>query len=186
MQGKGTTISLEGREAVSPETSSEGREEFKGHTPGPWEAVTLDDGSFEIGKAFADGQRGWDSVICARNRWRAMADQSNANARLIAAAPDLLRENTELCASLTEAQAELATLRAEHERLKAWRNDVTSALLRPGGAHYADVPRHIREMWSTLADMMRDWEQLAGDGVDVNPPDFIVSARRILGSGGAQ
>lgn len=85
----------------------------------------------------------------------------------------------EWCRKMEEAQAEI-------ERLKDWRSNVTAALMRPGGAHYEDVAKHVKAMRQTLADVLEDWEQLAGDGVEVNPPDFIVRAHSILGLDGAQ
>ncbi len=55
------------------------------HTPGPWSANGLkNDGGFEI------SSEGRPFVICARNPVDHRAGESNANAVLIAAAPDLL------------------------------------------------------------------------------------------------
>lgn len=56
------------------------------HTPGPWEAETVVNGAFEIATIRPDHYR----VICSRQPWHHRAEESLANARLIAAAPDLL------------------------------------------------------------------------------------------------
>jgi hypothetical protein len=53
-------------------------------TPGPWVTQPID-GAFEI----RDG-RGW--VLAQRGPWPINAEESAANARLIAAAPELARE----------------------------------------------------------------------------------------------
>jgi len=53
------------------------------HTPGPWHADISENGSFTI--TTPEG-----SVISSRNSWGHRAAESNANARLISAAPDLL------------------------------------------------------------------------------------------------
>jgi hypothetical protein len=57
------------------------------HTPGEWHLDACPDGAFQV----CDGPD-FDSaaVICSRNSWPRRAEESNANARLIAAAPDLL------------------------------------------------------------------------------------------------
>lgn len=100
---------------------------------------------------------------------------SPANARLIAAAPNLLRENAELRATLAQKDEEIAQLSAERDdfhmnyrmkcdvetkalaeevaRLKDWRVDVARALRFPGGSHYDDVPTKIKEMRLVLADL---------------------------------
>ena len=53
------------------------------HTPGPWTLEYVERGAFQVIEA--DG-----AVICHRNFWPHNAERSNANARLIAAAPDML------------------------------------------------------------------------------------------------
>jgi hypothetical protein len=54
------------------------------HTPGPWVAEIGGQGSFMIEDSNA-------RVLCQRAAWySSMVDESEANARLIAAAPDLL------------------------------------------------------------------------------------------------
>lgn len=47
--------------------------------------------------------------------------------------------------------AEVHRLAAEVSKLRDWRATVTAALGREGGAHYEDVPKHIREMRRALA-----------------------------------
>ena len=60
------------------------------HTPGPWEADGVgSDGSFEIWSGVISGKEG-AFIICSRNPIEHRAAASRANARLIAAAPDLL------------------------------------------------------------------------------------------------
>jgi hypothetical protein len=56
---------------------------MSGHTPGPWRiAWSSENGAYHIeGDGFA---------ICRRGPWPNNAAESHANARLIAAAPDLL------------------------------------------------------------------------------------------------
>jgi hypothetical protein len=46
--------------------------------------------------------------------------------------------------------AEVHRLAAEASKLRDWRATVTAALGREGGAHYEDVPKHIREMRRAL------------------------------------
>jgi hypothetical protein len=61
----------------------------------------------------------------------------------------VLREATRLITELRTKNAELSALpctREELDELRAWRINVTSALRREGGALYADVPEHIREL----------------------------------------
>lgn len=55
-------------------------------TPGPWhvEASLISDGGYVI----ADDEMGLS--ICARSPWPTRIDESHANARLIAAAPEML------------------------------------------------------------------------------------------------
>lgn len=60
------------------------------HTPAPWSVDALgSDGSFEI---WYDGVDGCGTrIICSRNPIEHRADESRANARLIAKAPNLLQ-----------------------------------------------------------------------------------------------
>ncbi len=65
------------------------------HTPGPWEADVALDGAFSIyakGPQFGGGQ----AILCSRAPWKHLAEESEANARLIAAAPDLVSALTAL------------------------------------------------------------------------------------------
>ncbi len=59
------------------------------HTPGPWAAEFGSYGSFAI-EAERAGIGGGLLVLASRNQHPLLADQMHANARLIAAAPDLL------------------------------------------------------------------------------------------------
>lgn len=67
------------------------------HTPGPWMAELETEGSFSI-EADGMGIGGGLLVIASRNQHPLLAEQMHANARVIAAAPDLL-------AALQEAKA---------------------------------------------------------------------------------
>jgi len=62
-----------------------------GHTPGPWRVEDETElGGFAVYAEY-NGQFGRKTaIICSRNRWEHQAAASLANARLIAAAPDLL------------------------------------------------------------------------------------------------
>lgn len=59
------------------------------HTPGPWRIDSGHEGGWMI--------IGCDLVLCQRSPWAIRQEESKANARLIAAAPDLLEaaENLE-------------------------------------------------------------------------------------------
>lgn len=59
------------------------------HTPGPWVAELGADGAFAI-EADRQGITGGMLVLASRNTHPLMAEQMHANARLIAAAPDML------------------------------------------------------------------------------------------------
>lgn len=75
------------------------------HTPGPWATEINEYGSRRIGVVFAGGRN--IARICgkgsmpqpAANSFGALTDESDANARLIAAAPDMLKalERAEFC-----------------------------------------------------------------------------------------
>lgn len=57
------------------------------HTPGPWFFKASGLGGFEI----LDMPDCWDAaVLCSRFQWERRRDESVANGRLMAAAPDLL------------------------------------------------------------------------------------------------
>lgn len=58
------------------------------HTPGPWAFALEADGGFEI-TGVGGHQKSFGYVICARGEHR-KSDETHANAKLIAAAPDLL------------------------------------------------------------------------------------------------
>jgi hypothetical protein len=56
------------------------------YTKGPWNCETYDGGSFDIAGNATDHYY----VICSRSRHSTRGDEQHANARLIAAAPELL------------------------------------------------------------------------------------------------
>jgi|688.fasta_scaffold00370_84 hypothetical protein len=67
------------------------------HTPGPWFVLPLsttmgaearEPGSFSIGTSEDAGKA---NILCSRFPWLECADEMRANARLIAAAPELLK-----------------------------------------------------------------------------------------------
>lgn len=60
---------------------------MSGHTPGPWKVFTTTDGRKVVGV----GEMTGDGITdCGFGVWRQGSDECLANARLIAAAPDLL------------------------------------------------------------------------------------------------
>lgn len=59
------------------------------HTPGPWSLDLCDEGGFAV-CIEPRIDMGWHAVITSRGPWGHRAEESHANARLIAAAPDLL------------------------------------------------------------------------------------------------
>jgi hypothetical protein len=68
------------------------------HTPGPWRADCGGSGNQRGGFSVTAANDG--VVICGRMGWPHCADESEANARLIAAAPDLLAA----CKALVEGE----------------------------------------------------------------------------------
>jgi hypothetical protein len=73
-----------------------------GFTPGPWAAELGRNGSFSI-EAERGGIANGLLVLASRNEHPLMADQMHANARLIAAAPELLEALKSLVHSLDES-----------------------------------------------------------------------------------
>lgn len=76
------------------------------HTPGPWfvvERVQAGPAAFEEGQGcfqIVDNERpDLANTLCSRYRWPERADEMRANARLIAAAPDLLEALREMVAA---------------------------------------------------------------------------------------
>ena len=57
------------------------------HTPGPWEAILHDGGAFDVVNHDSPNH---SCILAARNSYEARAGEMHANARLIAAAPELL------------------------------------------------------------------------------------------------
>lgn len=76
------------------------------HTPGPWHLWVNEKGAFQITIGIDE------AVICTRNDWDHMAEQSRANASLIAAAPELL-------AALKEAEREVAEIKQNIVEVRA-------------------------------------------------------------------
>jgi hypothetical protein len=68
-------------------TPREAEERGGGFTPGPWQLYAGPQGGYQI-----EAQPAFDGpcVVCSRNPWPHRQAESEANARLIAAAPDLL------------------------------------------------------------------------------------------------
>jgi hypothetical protein len=61
------------------------------HTPGPWRAVA-DEQVPERGAVYVEGPEGWaDHAICDCEYSQEGVERDEANARLIAAAPDMLK-----------------------------------------------------------------------------------------------
>lgn len=60
------------------------------HTPGPWFARFHGDGAFDIEDKDPREGCNLSSVLCSRYTWREKAVEMKANARLMAASPDLL------------------------------------------------------------------------------------------------
>ena len=83
---------------------------LEGHTPGPWESKAAKDGSGDIG-IITDGGCLAECFHEIRRRDEGAYSEQAANARLIAAAPDLLTTDHRL---LDELKRE----RAENERLR--------------------------------------------------------------------
>lgn len=87
------------------------------HTPGPWATEINEYGSRRIGVVFAGGRN--IARICgkgsmpqpAANSFGALTDESDANARLIAAAPDLL-EALLKCLPLIEGEVPASAIAA--------------------------------------------------------------------------
>ena len=66
----------------------EGRMTMVTHTAGPWTFESTGQGDFVIYGNISPNRN--NAVLCQRGFWGTNAVQSNANARLIASAPDLL------------------------------------------------------------------------------------------------
>lgn len=116
-------------EATRPAEPAQPVSEFQGHTPGPWAADGCSDGGIRYHQISCPGKEvsGWPYTIAhTEAHHAAIADEEDAaNARLIAAAPDLLRERDELRATISSWKAEEehwktreGELMAEVERLR--------------------------------------------------------------------
>ena len=82
-----------------------------GHTLGPWVLAGVSEGGFDIWSAAPDADGSY--IICARNPIPHRADQSEANARLIAAAPDLLAALVNCMDILGRAESNASGMGAE-------------------------------------------------------------------------
>lgn len=92
------------------------------HTPGPWFAFCNANGAFDVG---SDGNQHNADILCSRYEWLEREMEMHANARLIAAAPDMLKqlqdaytvicnevadgEDTQLATSIRELVAKVIT-----------------------------------------------------------------------------
>lgn len=94
--------------------------EERAHTPGPWSLWHNEKGAFVIGAA-PEG-----TILCQRNDWDHRAAESTANARLIAAAPDLL-DFARNVAGLDDR------LLLNVDVLKQWRDDARAAIAKVEG-----------------------------------------------------
>lgn len=104
------------------------------HTPGPWYLAFTCDGGFHV--ECAD-----KNIICRRGPWSHNAERSNANAHLIAAAPDLLSAARTMLALVMlkygnlDADVNVATDAARTAIAKALGEDIadtTEPLATPG------------------------------------------------------
>jgi len=62
-----------------------------------------------------------------------------------------------------DAQRALDAEREKVKELREWRGKVTVALLRPGGAFYEDVPKHVKAMAEELATLQAQLRQVEGE-----------------------
>jgi len=65
-------------------------------------------------------------------------------------------------------QAQLAQRTAELEALRKWRDYVTVALQRPGGAFFEDVPKHIIDLVAELERVRAQVQQLEKDNATLH------------------
>ena len=87
---------------------AEGKNVNAKHTPGPWHLHPYDRGAWEV-TTHADYLHPGSLVIAARSDLSHRAAESTANARLIAAAPDLLAAAKQVLAAthVPDSEAEL-------------------------------------------------------------------------------
>ena len=102
------------------------------HTPGPW-AAFLDELVPERGAVYVEGPHGWDdSPICACD-YGSSAEENEANAQLIAAAPDMaealpaLIECAEILAAQCRASGDEGRARMYQARAEAGRSAIAKA-----------------------------------------------------------
>jgi hypothetical protein len=95
-------------------------------TPGVWTAHTRPDGSFSI------ESRRRPTILCQRAAWRHRAEESIANARLIAAAPEMadFAQNVAGLQEQSVAGMNINTLRAT---LREYRDEARAILAKAQG-----------------------------------------------------
>ena len=96
------------------------------HTPGPWEIAGGYDGGWQI-EYSADGEY---RVIAARMPWPNRAMESEANARLIVSAPDLLEALKDAAAMIEDHYRQALGLASKAKKDKACREHVVIAKAR--------------------------------------------------------
>ena len=109
---------------------------FEGHTPGPWKELIDNDGwVYVVGPNheelyYPDGEFGGHlGFICSIGDMEDTEKEDHANAALIAAAPDLLRQRDELAAALCiyadkENWTDFVTEEMEPEDWPAWTAEI--------------------------------------------------------------
>lgn len=119
-------------------------DEFAGHTPGPWriEKPSSSQSDFRGAWELIAGHR----VLASRHPWTYRAAESDANARLIAAAPRLLRELQEAGRRQAEFEQALNDARVEIRTLQSRINEGLEAkFMRERDAALADAAKHRAE-----------------------------------------
>jgi hypothetical protein len=87
--------------------------QFEGHTPGEWRAIKNRNRGFQIGGPDENGRKDYFTAVADVR----VNDQTEANARLIAAAPALLCEVAELRAKVADLERTLALQQKSAELL---------------------------------------------------------------------
>ena len=105
------------------------------HTPGPWEAQAIERDGQERGSCFVVGSN-MGGLIGAAHAWPTEIDTGNfervkANARLIAAAPDMLESLRNLVG--------LAQIRGHLHEYRAALNDARAVIAKATGTHEDEV-----------------------------------------------
>lgn len=105
------------------------------HTPGPWDRIIADGYTVRHPQIYSDTGPVANATWLGDGR----LDELNANAKLIAAAPDLLKQRDELLAALQDALGDLEYLKNAPESAYARPDDETikaarAAIAKAGGA----------------------------------------------------